>query len=89
MLKKYCKVKIAVLIAMLSAMSVSICAVDSPVTEYEPIFRISMGNINSRSASELWYSEDTEGNLYGAEDFAVDGSVIYVLNSSNNTVLKY
>ncbi len=45
--------------------------------------------IESRTISELYYSTDIEGNLYGAEDFTVDGSTIYVLNSSNNTVLKY
>lgn len=89
MLRKNLKITVALLLAMLSAISVGVHATDLPDTEYEPILRITMGNPDSRNASELWYSEDMEGNLYGAEDFAVDGSIIYVLNSSNNTVLKY
>lgn len=41
------------------------------------------------SSSVLSYRTDIEGNVYGPEDYIIDGINTYILNSANNTILKY
>ncbi|MDR1066422.1 MAG: hypothetical protein LBL35_03170 [Clostridiales bacterium] len=59
--------------------------IDTPVVSI-PITPV---NGNLRSFGVLSYDTDIEGNIYGPEDFSIDGSDSYLLNSTSNTVLKF
>ena len=44
--------------------------------------------VNSKADSLMAYSTDLEGNVYGPEDFCVDGKDSYIFNSNNDTIIK-
>jgi len=44
---------------------------------------------NSRAKGLISYEKDSEGNISGPEDYAIDGRNIYILNSSDNSILKF
>lgn len=46
-------------------------------------------DISDKGTGILNYFTDFKGNMLGPEDFAVDGDNVYILNSIDNTVLKF
>jgi cell wall-associated NlpC family hydrolase len=48
-----------------------------------------IGNSLRLTNSIMSYLTDVEGTTYGPEDFYVDGSTAYILNTVDNTVLKF
>lgn len=44
---------------------------------------------NAKSKELLSYQVDFEGNISGPEDFSIDGDDVYLLNSANNSILKF
>ena len=46
--------------------------------------------INSESSDyHFSYTTDNEGNIYGPEDFAVDKTQIFILDSAKNSICQY
>lgn len=44
---------------------------------------------SARSASDLSYVTDDEGNVSGPADFAISGHAVYLLNTAQNCILRY
>jgi cell wall-associated NlpC family hydrolase len=67
-------------------------AVTEELTQYNddiPVATVSVVNSRRFDSNIISYRTDEEGNIYGPEDFAVDGVDSYIFNSENNTVIKF
>ena len=75
------------------SVSTSMYATDVVISDDQIIISATLSSSqesNYRSSpSILSYRTDSEGNVYGPEDYIIDGTNTYLLNSANNTVLKY